>query len=476
MNKIMNKNILYALLLIFAIGACTSDYEDTNSNPNNPEEAPYTNVFGYAIEELASLSGTTEMQYPGAFVGYTTKGVYTDVINYYNNPGATIWDGVYTDILTNANYAIEGAAEEGNVNLEAAAIVVKSYALQMITDIYGKVPYSEAGQAADGLIYPSFDEEKDIYADLLSALKEANEMFDEDDGGEIGAGDLIYDGDVASWKKLCNSLRLRMAIRMSEVDSDGAKEVIAAILGDSNTYPIFESNDDNAFITYPGDDWIEPWTSHHASIGDDYIAKPIVDTLLALNDPRIAYYADTISDGGYNGLTVGDESEGGEYSTLGDLFIENETGNLYFMKYAEIELIKAEAYLKGFIPGDAESAYNTAITASCEEYGIAASDISTYLTGSSVAYDGTLSQLYTQKWIALFRQCWEAWAEMRRTDVPALAPATNSTYSGHNRPPFRFPYPSDEVTNNGDNIPSSVSEDDLFWGYQVWWDTRSNVQ
>jgi hypothetical protein len=83
---------------------------------------------------------------------------------------------------------------------------------------------------------------------------------------------------------------------------------------------------------------------------------------------------------------------------------------------------------------------------------------------------------YVQKWISLFRQSWEAWAEMRRTDIPTLPQAANSVASGHNRPPFRFSYPDSEIKLNSDHIPSNVNEVDHYWGYQVWWDTRTGVQ
>ncbi len=103
-------------------------------------------------------------------------------------------------------------------------------------------------------------------------------------------------------------------------------------------------------------------------------------------------------------------------------------------------------------------------------------DIAAYLSGPKVAWADDVNQVYVQKWLSLFHQSWEAWAEVRRTDVPAMDPAANMDYSGHNRPPFRFPYPESEVTSNGANIPGDVVEDDLYWGTRVWWDVRTGVQ
>ena len=189
--------------------------------------------------------------------------------------------------------------------------------------------------------------------------------------------------------------------------------------------------------------------------------EPIVDTLLSFTDPRIEYYAEPMSDGTFAGLPVGTDADH-EYSRINDQFVNNPTGNVYFMKYAEVELIKAEAIARGYVSGDAGQAYEEAITASCKEYDIDGATISTYLAGSKVTWANSLQQIYIQKWIVLFRQSWEAWAEMRRTDVPTLAPATHSSYAGHNRPPFRFPYPDSEVKLNSDNIPTSVTETDHF--------------
>jgi len=84
--------------------------------------------------------------------------------------------------------------------------------------------------------------------------------------------------------------------------------------------------------------------------------------------------------------------------------------------------------------------------------------------------------LYTQKWLALFKDGHEAWAESRRTDVPLLPAASGSPFPGHTRPPFRYPYPAEETTLNGANSAASVADvKDNLWGKQMWWDTRTGV-
>jgi len=469
--------------IIFIVGlgillfswSCTKNFEDINTNPNNPDNAPLTNVFAYVIQDLSERSGTTQMEYSAAFVGHVTKGTYTEVTTYQGVPSPSVWDGNYGTAISDANFVINGADKEGNNNLKAAAMILKSYAIQMIVDIYGKVPYFEAGQGNEGLIHPAYDSEDVIYNNLLTKLDEANDLLVDDvSNGILGKGDLLYNGDILNWKKLCNSLHLRVAIRMSNVDETKASAEIAKILNDPAKYPIFESNSDNAFLSYPGDDWVEPWTARHSSIGDDWMAKPIVDILIEYADPRISVYAEPLADGTYTGLTVGDDADT-VYSRVGNLFVENETGSVYFLRYSEVEFIKAEAAKRGFVGISAKDAYEAAITASCNEYGISGDEITTYLAGSQVSWADDLNQIYMQKWISLFRQSWEAWAEMRRTDVPLMGPAANSIYSGHNRPPFRFSYTDREQKLNGENIPTDVNEVDHYWGYQIWWDTRTGV-
>ncbi|NOZ47400.1 MAG: SusD/RagB family nutrient-binding outer membrane lipoprotein [Chlorobi bacterium] len=460
-------------LLLFA--TCTKNFEEINTNPNYPDIAPSSNVFAYVIQRTTALFGRTEIIYPASYVGHVSQGLYPFETN-YTGELPSIWSSVYRTIMSNLNFVIKEAEENENNNLLAASLVIKVYVMQMIVDTYGPVPYFKAGQGSEGLIQPKYDNEKDIYYDLLSLLEKANGLFDETSGKFIGDGDLLYFDDMAQWKKFCNSLHLRLAIRISNVDEATAKADIAKILNDPATYPIFESNNDNAFIAYPGGDWVDPWFAAYSTTSDAWMAKPLIDAMLSYSDPRIEYYTDSLSDGTYEGIVVGDALTK-LYSKPDDNFIKNQEGSVYLMKYCEVEFIKAEAAKRGFVSSiTAKDAYEAAITASCDEFGIPAADITNYLAVAGVVWNDDVDQIYTQKWIALFRQSWEAWAEIRRTDVPVLGPASNSNYSGHNRPPFRFPYPESEVTLNTENIPSNVNAVDNYWGYQIWWDTRTNVQ
>lgn len=472
----MKKIIIILLgIVTLAFYSCTKDFEETNTSPNSPTVAPATNVFGYAIQSIAQRFGSAEIFYPGAFVGYTAKGTYNLVNRYAEVAPTSHWNNLFTYGIGNLNSVIKQAELDGNNNLKAAAMVMRVYAFQMLVDTYGPIPYTESGQLTDGIVYPKYNTEKEIYTQLLASLKEANSLFNNAAIQKIGVGDLIYSGNVAKWKKFCNSLRLRLAIRMSNVDQATASSNITEILNDATTYPVFSSNADNANLKFPGGDWLEPWSSAFKSVPDVKIAKPIVSTMLSLADPRLPFYAQTNATGKYVGLEVGADANGTNESKVAVAFMETATGTVFFQHYSEVEFIRAEAAKRGIISTSAETAYNNAIKASLDEFAIPAADYTTYIKVTGVAWANDLNQIYTQKWIALFRQSWEAWAEMRRTDIPQLGPAVSASYVGHTRTPFRLSYPIEE-RNLNPNVPASVTEKDMFWGYKIWWDTRTGVQ
>jgi hypothetical protein len=477
MEEITMKKHIACLIgvLTMALFSCTENFEEINTSPNRPEVAPATNLFGYSIQSIAQRFGQTEIFYPGAFVGYTAKGTYNLVNRYAEVAPASHWNNLFTYGINNLNAVIKEADATGNNNLKAAAMVMRAYAFQLLVDAYGPVPYHESGRLAEKIVYPQYDSEKEIYSQLISSLKTANSLFNSSTTQKIGVGDLIYGGNVSRWKKFCNSLRLRMSIRLSKAEPTLAQSNISEILNDANTYPVFTSNADNALLRFPGADWLEPWASAFKAVPDIKIARPIVSAMNSLNDPRLPFYAQPNAAGKYVGLEVGADASGSNESKVSKTFMETDAGIVFFQKYCEVEFIRAEAAKLGYINSSAQSAYNNAIKASFDEYAIPASAYNSYIADPAVAWNDYLPRLYSQKWIALFRQCWEAWAEMRRTDVPQNPPAINASYAGHNRTPFRLSYPVEE-RNLNPNVPSGVTEKDMFWGYQIWWDKRTGVQ
>ncbi|MEE4215877.1 MAG: SusD/RagB family nutrient-binding outer membrane lipoprotein, partial [Bacteroidales bacterium] len=140
----------------------------------------------------------------------------------------------------------------------------------------------------------------------------------------------------------------------------------------------------------------------------------------------------------------------------------------------------AEIYERGLASGDAKAAYEMGIKMSMEENGISEGDVNAFLAEPGVAWDGSsmsnLEKIRTQKWIALFKQSVEAWSETRRTDIPLMT-GVSEDYAqlGHTRPPFRMAYADEEKSLNT-NFPFNVVEEDIFYGTQVWWDTRTGIE
>src|SRR5687768_2591287 len=157
--------------------------------------------------------GSTAIQHHAALGGIPNVGdKYTENVETFTAP----WDFIYRD-LRNLGEIIKqtgpgGFAEGQNNNTRQAARVLRAFLFHRLTDYYGSIPYSEALQAGNGVFFPKYDKQKDIYKDLLKELDEASAGFGAADAG-FSAADLYFNGDVAKWKKWGYSLMLRIAVR-----------------------------------------------------------------------------------------------------------------------------------------------------------------------------------------------------------------------------------------------------------------------
>jgi len=491
MKKIRLIGVIFISLLI--LGSCTKDWEEMNIDPNSPTDVPAANILTYV--ERAMTSTLFDVWWTGnntsSYANHISKIQYIDENRYAERDGIIArWNTLLT-YEVELDKIIEKAQAEENPALEGAAMVLKAQIFHIMTDTWKAVPYTEAAQGESGVLQPNYDTQETVYAGILADLKAANTKLME--GGSVD-GDVLNGGDIMLWRKYANSLRMRIAIRMSNVDPSGARAVLTEIVGDDTTYPILESNDDIIGFDWVGvSPYFEPWYDDKISPRDDHgMCKTFIDALLATNDPRIGEFAHPAADDGeYRGLpagiTEGEEGfELGTMSRLGTMYRDIPNGTNHYMRYAEVEFIKAEAYARADLLNNAalaEAAYEAGITASCEEHNVAAADITTYLADENVAWGGAGSWSYTnlekiayQKWVSLFKQGHEAWAETRRTDIPRLSAASGSIYTGHNRPPFRWPYPTSEYTLNEAVVKSfDTSIQDRFWGEKMWWDTRTGV-
>lgn len=489
--KIKNKiKILISGVIILLIASCTKDFVKMNTNPNAPTAVPGSNVLGQAILNACNnlFGERLDVYYAGTWAGHTAAIVLGDY-EYRVGINNDQWKAMYIT-MTYAVDAMKIAEAEKNANLYAAALTLKAYVAHKATDMWGKIPYSEAFKLEEGILYPKYDSEQEVYTQILAELKKAADMFS-DAGGQLGAGDFLFKGNLDKWKKLCNSTRLRVAIRMSSVDEGTAKGVLADVLNNPAKYPVITSNSDNAYFWWPGvapdqEPWYERMGADNGNKTDQYRTSHfLISNLKSHNDPRMPVYADKNKVGEYNGYQFGPTqtsdpmNNGNNVSHIGDRFGNSKAGFSPFLNAAEVYFIIAEAAQRNLISGsDAKTAYETGITKSLEENGIAGPSITNYLAQGDVAWNsGTttnLHKIYLQKWISLFKQSVEAWSEARRTDVPLMSLITKDYYDKHNRPPFRMAYADEEKSLNT-NFPTEVVETDIFWGTQMWWDKRTGV-
>ena len=473
--KLKFKLIISGLLAGFIFfSACTEDWEELNVDPNNPTEVPATNLLAQAMRYFGDTyyDAWFNMNNTSTYAGHLGKIQYIDESRYFERESVinNQWTYLYY-VAVDLENAKQFAMENNNRNLYAAALTFQSLAYQIGTDSWRNMPFTESIQGGEGVTNPAYDLQEDIYPALLDSLKKAGDIFAEGNITKLGAGDILFGGDVDKWQKFANSLRLRLANRIKDVSSLGATH-LDEVLDNPATYPIMESIDDNAYLYWPGSaPYKEPWMEDSETRDDHAVGSYLIDYLVSTNDPRREVIAKPAkSDGTLRGVVPGvsDDNIGNiaQYSRIGDLYRGDAMGFTPFMRYSEVLFIRAE------YENDADL-YEDAILASMEENGVDnEADINTLL--ANVPF--SMENLYYQKWVALFKQGHEAWAETRRTDVPVMSAAPGSRFPGHNRPPFRFAYPTNEANLNSVNYAEHGDKVvDRFWGEKMWWDTRTGV-
>ena len=481
------KIILPAFLVLFA-WSCTGNFEDINTNPNQPTVVPTTNHFGGVIVGFSGfLDPGTDVGQHANFVGSRLQAGNQ---SYLSN--GSEW-GAYYSSLVNINRIITEAEAKGKNNMLAVALTFRAQMTQIATDNWRDMPYSEACSASQGIINPKYDTQESIYTAIIADLKKAADIFKAGAVDPIGEGDILNNGDVAKWQKYCNSLRLRVAMRISNVDLATATGIINEVMSNSADYPTLADNADNVELAWPGTSpweegyWYWWYCCHHDGAG-----KVLVDIMNDFNDPRLPiYFAPATTDGKFRGS----EKVGfvppfvrEDISDYNPVFVSGNPhptgGNEYgvkdgYFRYSEICFLKAEIYSRGIITGNAQEEYEKGIDAAMKQYGVSDADLAIYKSNTGVAWENNASdikKIYTQKYLALYLMANEAWAEARRTDVPLLPMAYNSAYPDHNRAPFRVPYPQTERALNSANLAEYLPDvTDFFWGKQMWWDTRTGV-
>jgi len=462
----------YQILSVFAAltaSAACGDLTSINDNPNGPTDVQPPSMLSNAIQTVVDRvdgpNNNLDIRGGGLWVQYYAEIQYRDEDKYIVRPGVDGEWGMYSGPLEDFQRMINKGVAAGVPNWEAVGRIMKSYAFSVMTDAMGDIPYSEAFQER-ALLTPKYDTQQAIYTALFADLAKASQQIDPVGIG-FSSGDIMYGGDMTLWRKFANSLRLRLAMHLTNVAPATAQsEALAAV-----TAGVFASNDDNAQLMYlaSAPDQNPIYKNVHVDKRDDYgMSKTFVDSLLSWNDPRLPVFAqlnkDTIiANRTYQGLPNGLNDGAGPalfyISRIGAYWRETPAAPLALLTYSEVLFLEAEAAERGWITGTPPAAtlYADAIRASMEQYGIATTAINAYLAQPRVAYAGGaagLTQIAYQKWVSLFTQGMEGWTEVRRTGVPTLVPGPNAVLT---KIPERLPYSDNEAVLNKANLDAAVA-------------------
>jgi hypothetical protein len=474
-----------ALVLALAAGACDDGLTDLNVDPNNPPSVPASVLLPQA--EAAAVTRALGSNYNLTMLGLWSQSFakiqYIDE-DWYELRSTTLdahWQGFYADPLMDLQRIINQGDSLSRPNYVAIASILQQWTFQIITDTWGDVPYSEALQGAANA-RPKYDAQKDIYYGMLARLTAASAMI-QPSGATFDDEDEIYGGDPVLWRKFSNSLRLRMAMRISNVDPAKARaEFLAALAPGAGG--VISDNDENAALHYtgavPSDNPIYA-VFHEGGRYDQVISQTMVDSLLAVNDPRLFVYADPAPNGcagggDYCGYQNGTETpeDFDALSPIGSAFRNDPTAPSVLMSYAEVLFLRAEAAAKGWTGESAALLYAAGIRASMEQYGIDGADINAYLAQPEVQYAG-LASIYFQKWIALYANGPEQYASWRRETVggvhhPFLTPAPGAQVQ---KIPLRVFYPASEQSTNNEHWSAAVAANGgaTLYDKPVWWNT-----
>ncbi len=480
MKKAINKILTIVLLVVIATGCSKlSDFGDINVNPGVTNEpitaALLTNV-------LSGLHGYSTDLRGGLYCQYFSETQYTDV-SLYSLPqlaSTGFYNGNLNDLenivtqntndATKAKAAINGA----NENQIAVARILQSYIYWTITDRWGDVPYSEALKGEPNV---TFDRQEDIYKGVIATLAAAVDMFV--DGGAVLKGDIHYKGDILKWKKFANSVRVLMAIQLSN-RYPGTNDYAATQLRAALNHPagVLENNADNLKTTAPGGNFRNRWFALYDGRSDYAVSKEMIDRMLAINDTRVNAYGSSTVGVPYGLLRAAAELYTSQNPTWARIMSNEwraETAPVYILTAGRVWLARAEAADRGWTTENMINCYVNGITASHTQWNLPAPDAA-YLSGveltNPAGTGANLANILLQQYIATYPDGTAGWSLWRRTGVPALIPTPFATVDPKVIP-SRYTYGTSEWATNKSAVEeailrmSSTGLDSP--NYPVWW-------
>lgn len=487
-------NYYIMLLIVLLMSSCAKNFESLNTDPNRPKEVNPGVMLGQLQYRIVSSAVTSSRNFTHELMQVDAPRSSpggTGLHRYVVNPGGAVWSNFY-NYLTDIEDIYRIADELNEPNYKAIALIYKSWAYSILTDLYGDVPFSEATKATEGNFQPAFDKQKDIYTRILADLETANDLINTTKALTYG-GDILYNANALSgtvnpgmvkWKRFCNSLKLRLLLRISKRNDElSINNRIAAMLADPVKYPMFAANSDEAIFKFTGSfPYFNPYYNARQLDWRDgtYFTKFFIDKMNADNDPRRTLWSTTVAVGGVqsyvgieSGYPVTTEYQVGRNSSYSDV-LKTYVPMGIMMTLSELEFIKAELAVKGFSTGrTAKQHYDAGVTASMIQWGLTLP--AGYLSQSGVVYDATattaqqMERIMLQKYYAYFFVDYQSWFEKRRTGYPVLP--RGAGIPAENKFPSRVPYPTYLQSLNAANLAKAIASmggdnSDI----KVWWE------
>ena len=500
------KRSKYILFFFFIIGfaGCKDNLTELNVNPDQPLSTDPNYVFNYVLQQgMGNYNSDVTLEQWGLmnWVMYMAARDGVEPGREYEVPGGkdAFWREQYTNTLSNAQLIVDMAADDPTmVNMKAAAEIWQVYVFQIITDLWGDIPYTDALKGMTNLQFtPAYDRQQGIYNALIEKLQNAVSAFDPSQKFFNPESDLVYDGDISKWEAFGNSLMLRLATRINQADFEKYAEVVQHLQDE----PMMENQADAAVFPFNSVAKNHLWETmyRNESTVQNNPSKFFVDLIVERNDPRVKVFFEKAplsflpfideykgvpnllpnNSPEWNNYNLNDElgveGEWGDISKIGAWFLNNNTPGV-IMNYSEVCFLLAEASLNGLWNEDALELLKDGVRANMEFYNLYAKDenylsqeeIEDYL---STLTEANLEEIITQKWISFaYEQGFEAYAEYRRTGFPQLVDYFGSPVD-QDMFPVRVPYPYSEFTLNNANYNAALEmqgPDDEFT--KLWWD------
>ncbi|SHN26074.1 Starch-binding associating with outer membrane [Cyclobacterium lianum] len=530
MKKYIN---LFILCSFLAFTSCDERFEELNTDPNRPGADVFdpnlilpVATYGYG-DMLTGYSGPILFQsmWIQALASTSTGGA-----NYYSNAdkyvisGSTnsyiqgVWNNGYT-VASRLNQMQSLAETKGFTNLVAVGEIFKVSTLSFVSDVYGDIPYSEGLQAEEGITQPKFDNQAEAYQNMLTDLETALNALNP--AADPIRNDVIYGGDLAKWRKFGYSVMLKMALRLVKVDPAAAQTwVQKAVAGG-----VFESPDDDALVPSDQPNGYANTNANALNVVDDIYevrwSKEMIDYLKSTNDPRLPIIAEVPPAGlaanrdgtvvGNNdpavqiGLPNGYDLTGGQFDISNHPDFPGPTGSggnvatigaysrptaiyrdreapVFALTYAEVQLLLADAAVRGLASGSASEYYNNGVEgafASIGKFGggsVSAADVMAYLDANPLdqsTEEAALEMINEQYWAttSILANYVEAWNNWKRTGYPELTPVNFPGNFSSGQIPRSQPFPAGESSVNQESLVSAISRmggDD--WITRTWWD------